>query len=106
MTCAECGGPLSLVGPSRHKHYRCFTGHAFTARTLLSSQGDSVERALWAAMRSLEERGNTLLALAGESRKKDLTRAAESLEAEAAQLREHAETIRRILLEQRPPRDD
>ena len=57
-------------------------------------------------MRSLEERGNTLLALAGESRKKDLTRAAESLEAEAAQLREHAETIRRILLEQRPPRDD
>jgi len=105
MTCPECGGPLSAVGAREHKHYRCFTGHAFTARTLLSSQHERVERALWAAMRSLEERGNTLLVLAGESRKNSRTQAAASFEVEAVQLREHAGTIRRILLDQHPAGD-
>jgi len=57
-------------------------------------------------MRSMEERGNTLLALGRESRQKNRTQSAESLEAEAVQMRDHANTIRKILLEQRVPRDE
>ena len=105
ITCPECGGPLTSVGAHERKHFRCLTGHAFTARALLSSQNDSVEYALWAAMRSLEERGNTLMSLARESRKKELAQSAEPLEVEATQMREHANTIRRILLKQHSRND-
>jgi len=103
IMCPECGGPLSLVGANKNGHYRCFTGHAFSVHSLLSDQGARVERALWAAMRSMEERGNTLLALAVDSRKKGRDRAADALELDATQMRDHAHTLRQILLEQRKP---
>jgi len=106
MTCPDCGGPLSLVGRTGHERYRCFNGHAFTVRGLLSGQTERVERALWAAMRSMEERGNTLRSLAARSRTSGFQRSAESLEQEALQMRTHASTLREVLLQQRRTRAD
>lgn len=101
LTCPACSGPLVRIDdPSIHR-YRCFTGHAFTAETLLADQQERVERALWAAVRSLEERGNTLMTLARAARTSGRHKGAQPLEHEATQLQTHAQTLRSILLAQR-----
>jgi two-component system, chemotaxis family, protein-glutamate methylesterase/glutaminase len=78
--------------------YRCYTGHAYTTRALLEEQSERLERALWAAVRSMEERSNALLARARDSQAARRDRAAVSLEAESTLMRDHAQTLRAILL--------
>jgi two-component system chemotaxis response regulator CheB len=46
LTEAEVGG---------YRHFRCHVGHAFSLESLVGEQTEDVERALWAAVRSLEE---------------------------------------------------
>jgi two-component system chemotaxis response regulator CheB len=99
LVCPECSGPLHKIDDGVLR-YRCYTGHAFTQRALLLDQGAHVERALWEGVRSLEERSNTLLALARDSRKNAKPRTFADFEKQATQLREHAQTLRTILLEQ------
>ena len=59
LSCPECGGGLwrSSTGPL---HYRCHTGHAFSPESLLAAQSEEVERALYVALRVLEERVSLL----------------------------------------------
>lgn len=40
--------------------FRCTVGHAYSERSLLADQNDVVERALWVAVRTLEERARLL----------------------------------------------
>jgi two-component system chemotaxis response regulator CheB len=54
--CPDCGGVLwdvSATGPLR---YRCETGHAYSAAALDEVQMESVEEALWAALRAIEDK--------------------------------------------------
>jgi two-component system, chemotaxis family, protein-glutamate methylesterase/glutaminase len=52
---------LEVEGLSR---YRCLVGHAFTEGSLLASQSEAVELALWTAIRTFEERATVLSKLA------------------------------------------
>jgi len=55
FTCPDCGGSL-YERPGEHPlHFRCRTGHAFSPESLLAKQSDTLDAALWAALRSLEE---------------------------------------------------
>ena len=56
LTCPECSGILREVRDGEVLRFRCRVGHAYTSRTMLEAQGDAVEKALWTAVRSLEER--------------------------------------------------
>jgi two-component system chemotaxis response regulator CheB len=96
LGCPECGGPLLRVNDPDIARYRCHIGHAYTERALLSEQSEQVERALAAALRTLEERGRLL---------DDLARAqgggngdAASLHERASDARRHAETLRALVL--------
>ncbi len=55
--CPECHGVLNQLtsGPDGLR-FRCRTGHAWTARSLLTRQDRSLQEALWVALRVLEER--------------------------------------------------
>jgi two-component system chemotaxis response regulator CheB len=55
LVCPLCHGVLTEVTLGEFRHYRCHVGHAFSLDSLLGEQGEDVERALWAAVRSLEE---------------------------------------------------
>lgn len=55
FTCPECNGVLVRLLEGKFIRFRCHTGHAYTASTLLSDVSKSVEEKLWQAMRGLEE---------------------------------------------------
>lgn len=94
--CPECGGPLLLVRDPDIKRYRCHIGHAYTERALLEDQADRVERALAAALRTLEERARLLADLAREQGDDDGE--ARALYQRADEARAHAETLRQLVL--------
>jgi two-component system chemotaxis response regulator CheB len=56
LTCPECSGILREVREGDVMRFRCRVGHAYTSQTMLEAQGDAIERALWTAVRQLEER--------------------------------------------------
>jgi two-component system chemotaxis response regulator CheB len=99
VTCPECGGPMWDVGYGRVRGYRCYLGHASGPRTLLAGQANEVERALWAAVRALQERSATFADLARTARKQGSDQIAVAYDAQASEQASHAERTRQFLLE-------
>ncbi len=64
ISCPSCAGPLWEKRNAVSDRYRCHMGHAFSSRTLLMDQDEAVEKALWSAVRTLEERSRMLQNLA------------------------------------------
>ena len=54
-TCPECKGTLSEIKEGKHVRFRCHTGHAFSALSLLSSLDKNIEGSLWTTVRAMEE---------------------------------------------------
>lgn len=55
FTCPDCHGALWELEEGGTLQFRCRVGHAYTADSMLEEQNMDVERALWAALRTLEE---------------------------------------------------
>src|SRR5215210_9470795 len=55
FTCPECHGTLLQLKENGRTRYRCHTGHAFSADSLLSELTESVEETMWNAVRSIAE---------------------------------------------------
>lgn len=54
-TCPECHGVLTALAEGGRIRFRCHTGHAFSADSLLASIGENIESNLWATIRSMQE---------------------------------------------------
>ena len=54
-TCPECHGVLSALRDGSITRFRCHTGHAFTADSLLSMVTETIENSLWSAIRGVDE---------------------------------------------------
>ncbi|HKO45796.1 MAG TPA: hypothetical protein VJU84_21135 [Pyrinomonadaceae bacterium] len=54
-TCPECHGVLLQLKEGDRARFRCHTGHAFSADTLLADITEGVEESLWTAIRNIEE---------------------------------------------------
>ena len=57
FTCPECHGVMVQLREGGPVRFRCHTGHAFSANTLLSELTASIEESLWSTMRGMEESG-------------------------------------------------
>ncbi len=55
LTCPQCHGSLVSIREGTIIRYRCHTGHAYTASSLLAEIKQGVEDSLWSAVRSLDE---------------------------------------------------
>lgn len=53
--CPECHGVLSSIKEGDITRYRCHTGHAYSADSLLTAITENIEDSLWNAIRSVEE---------------------------------------------------
>ena len=65
LTCPECHGTLMSLNDQRILRFRCHTGHAFTAGSLLAAVQERIEEALWSAVSALEESAMLLGHMAG-----------------------------------------
>ncbi|MBW8687068.1 chemotaxis protein CheB [Chitinophaga rhizophila] len=54
-TCPECHGVLSALREGGRIRFRCHTGHAFTAESLLAGITENIEESLWNAIRNVQE---------------------------------------------------
>ncbi len=54
--CPECGGPLYHAREQAADSYDCLVGHRWSPESLLEKQSGTLERAMWLAIRSLDER--------------------------------------------------
>ncbi len=55
FSCPECHGVLARIKEGSIIRFRCHTGHAYSADTLLSGLTEQVEQQLYSAMRGMEE---------------------------------------------------
>ena len=60
VTCPDCHGNLWEFREAHVLRYQCRVGHSYSRQSLIAAHDESVERALWAGIRSLEE--NAVLA--------------------------------------------
>ena len=54
-TCPDCHGVLSTLRDGSLMRFRCHTGHAYSADSLLTTVTESIEGSLYSAMRGVEE---------------------------------------------------
>jgi two-component system chemotaxis response regulator CheB len=95
LSCPLCQGVLKVAEQKGFVGMRCHVGHAFSLDSVAAEQADSAERALWSAVRALEESAALSRRLAGHG----LPAIAARFEDRERTQRAHAETIRRILLD-------
>jgi two-component system chemotaxis response regulator CheB len=70
FSCPDCGGPLYPAREGNVVSYGCAAGHRWSPQALLEQQTDAVERALWLAIRSLDERSRLTEGLAESARQR------------------------------------
>ena len=95
FSCPDCGGVLYELDDKRPVRYRCHTGHAFSLRSLAATQEMTSDAALWAALRSLQEKEALLRRLAALHRERDPAKAA-ACEKEAEEIVAAAVVMRRL----------
>jgi len=55
FTCPDCSGVLTKLKEGNRLRFRCHTGHAFTADSLLAALTENIEESLWNAIRGVDE---------------------------------------------------
>jgi two-component system chemotaxis response regulator CheB len=55
FTCPECGGAVIEVKDKKSMQFRCHVGHRFSMESFSEAHADALERAVWVALRKLNE---------------------------------------------------
>ena len=95
--CPDCNGPLWETPYGDLPHFRCFAGHAFSPESLMAGEADSVERALWIAFKTLEERATLLDKLAARAGELDQNIIGAGFRQSARDHRHQARIVRGLL---------
>jgi two-component system chemotaxis response regulator CheB len=104
FTCPECGGALWELKSGNLSQYRCHVGHGYTADALLDAQNESVEAALWTALRTLEENAEMRRRMADNAQKRQLDALTELYRSLAEETESRATVIRNVLVnDDKPP---
>jgi len=94
FTCPDCNGTLVEMEPTR---FRCRVGHAWTADALLDAQTSAWERALWAAVRTLDEKVSLGRRMATFARERGSDRLSQRYERDVEEAESAAGVLRRYL---------
>jgi len=97
LTCPDCAGSLVEM-PDERTRYRCLVGHAWTADALFYSFDGGLERALWTALRTLEEKTALARRLSAQTRHTGLDLVADRYARQEEEALAAADVLRKYLL--------
>lgn len=97
LACPECHGALTQFEEGKLLRYRCHTGHAHTAESLLASIRDNVEKSMWEVMRGMEESHILLDSMADKMEESGDKETAVRFRAEAQIIQERAVEIQQAI---------
>jgi len=97
FTCPECHGTLWEHEEEGLLRFRCRVGHIYSPDSMLAAHTDSVDRALWAALRALEERAALTRRLSERARERNHKWVAEAFGERSMAAAEQAELLKQLL---------
>jgi len=95
-SCPDCGGVLVEGTEGGAPKFRCTVGHQLTEQSLIDGQQETLESALWAALRALEERASLLRSIGRRMRGVALS-TAKHFDAQAREAERRAGLVRQAL---------
>jgi two-component system chemotaxis response regulator CheB len=98
FSCPECKGVLWELHEGGLVRFRCRTGHAFSAESVLAEQAEALENALYMALNTLEERAVLSRRMAERAREHGHRAAARRFDQEVQEAEARATVIRKVLL--------
>jgi two-component system chemotaxis response regulator CheB len=93
FACPECHGTLLQLKENGRTRFRCHTGHAFSADSLLAEITEHVESSLWSSIRAIDESVMLMRHMAEHIREVDAVMA-EQFSARAQEAERRSETVR------------
>jgi two-component system chemotaxis response regulator CheB len=88
--------------------YRCRVGHAFSMESMEAEQADVLERAMWTAIRTLDEKADLMRRLKERTRDQNTPHALRRFEERQKEAEENADALRdmmRVMKETNPAND-
>jgi two-component system chemotaxis response regulator CheB len=105
FTCPECHGTLLQLKENGRTRYRCHTGHAYSADSLLSEVTESVEESMWSAIRVIDESAMLMRHMAEHVQESDAPAAARFLE-KARDAEHRSQLVRRAVFDHENLREE
>lgn len=96
LVCPECGGVMTEDGRNGVLVFRCHTGHRYSPESLIGEQSEATERALWAAIRALEERAMTMRRMAEHAELRGTGQSAKRFRRQADAAEREADEIKKV----------
>jgi two-component system chemotaxis response regulator CheB len=97
LSCPECGGALWDVTEEGLVRFRCHVGHSYSASSVLAQQAEDLERSLWTAVRTLQERAAMARRIARRTRARPGSTSGRRLEEQARKAEADADRIRGVI---------
>lgn len=97
--CPDCGGSLWVVREGELERYRCRVGHAWSSEALLARQAETLDGALWTALRALEESASLSRQMASRAKRRGNAMLVERFMGNAADAEHRGSIIREVLLQ-------
>lgn len=94
----DCSGAIWKIGDEEPLKLRCHVGHSFTGEVFSTEQRSNTERALWNAVRVMEERVAFSRLLAARKRREHVLDAAEAYENEAEAVDRDVARVRDLIV--------
>jgi len=101
-SCPDCGGVLWEMDDEGLLRFRCRVGHAYLVNSMLAAQSDTVERALWMALKTLEERVSLLRRMIRNANANAHVYLVKRFSEELHSAEEGADAIRKVLIQASP----
>jgi two-component system chemotaxis response regulator CheB len=98
FSCPDCGGVLFELSEQGLLRFRCRVGHDYTAEALESGQQHTVDSALWASVRALEEKAALARRMAASARAHKQSVSLPRFEAQAREAEQQALLVRQVAM--------